>query len=314
MKKILLLLAAPFVFFTAQSETITQGEADNIVLECMNREIRQYTLYAKEDVQQKMTITSIAGEVLEVNYRFWVYYVNYIDNVGQYIIVKESNGNLLEINVKSDAKPDDLVEWRIVKEEKNKVCNVNNPLTDLPWLKAKTASLIQIQYGSIHQCVYGNGETGFFVAQGDIRTLYNCNGEILCAMGGVTGVTTCSPFNIDFEGMLLIWWVENGFVNGICEYDKPVEDLLWLKKIVEEFTAYSNSVAKRHFKIYQCTYVDEGSEKVGFIVSPICVDCGDDTAMLYRCTGRKLCSMGGILGVCDEYNITNKELIWEINN
>ena len=119
MKKILLLLAASFVFFTAQSDTISQEEADGIALERLSQEMRQYTLYAKEGVQQKMTITSIEGEVLEVNYKFWCYYVSYIDNAGRYIFVKESNGNLLEINVKSDAKPDDLEHWRIVELTKN---------------------------------------------------------------------------------------------------------------------------------------------------------------------------------------------------
>jgi len=115
MKKILLLLAAPFVFFTVQADLITQAEADGIVLELMSRGTQQHAIYAKDGVQQKMTITSIDGEVLEVNYKFWVYYVNYIDNAGKYIMVKESNGNLLEINVESDAKPDDLEEWRILK-------------------------------------------------------------------------------------------------------------------------------------------------------------------------------------------------------
>jgi len=115
MKKIFLLLAAPFVFFTAQADTVTQAEADGIVLELMSGETQQHAIYAKDGVQQKWTITSIDGEVLEVNYKFWIYYVSYIDNAGKYILVKESNGNLLEINVKGDAKPDDLDEWRILK-------------------------------------------------------------------------------------------------------------------------------------------------------------------------------------------------------
>ena len=115
MKKILLLLAVPFVFFTAQADTVTQAEADNIVLERMSQETRQHAIYAKDDVQEKVTITSIDGEVLEVNYKFWIYYVKYIDNAGKYIIVKESNGNLLEINVRGDAKPEDLGKWRIVE-------------------------------------------------------------------------------------------------------------------------------------------------------------------------------------------------------
>ena len=115
MKKILLLIAAPFVFFTAQADLITQPEADGIVLERLNQETRPYTLYAKEDVQQKMSITTVDGEVLDVNYKFWCYYVNYIDNTGQYIIVKESNGNVLMVNVMGDAMPEDLEKWKVVE-------------------------------------------------------------------------------------------------------------------------------------------------------------------------------------------------------
>ena len=114
MKKILLLLVAPFIFFTAQSETVTQEEADNIVLERLSQETRQYTIYAKDGVQQKMTVTTANGEIIEVNYKFWVYYISYINNAGQYIFVKQSNGNVLEVNVTSDATPKDLAEWRIV--------------------------------------------------------------------------------------------------------------------------------------------------------------------------------------------------------
>jgi len=114
MKNIFLLLAAPFIFFAAQAETVTQTEADNIVLERLSQETRQYTIYAKDGVQSKMTITSANGEVLEVNYKFWLYYIDYTGNVGKYIIVKESNGNVLEVNVTSDADLVDLEGWRIV--------------------------------------------------------------------------------------------------------------------------------------------------------------------------------------------------------
>ena len=113
MNRIILLLAALFVFFTAQSE-LTQKEADGIVLERLCQETRPYTIYANKDVQQKWTITSINEEVLEINYKFWIYYIDYFDNTGLYLLVKWANGNLLEINVKY-AKPDDLEEWRKIE-------------------------------------------------------------------------------------------------------------------------------------------------------------------------------------------------------
>jgi len=80
-------------------------------------------------------------------------------------------------------------------------CNVDNPLTDLPWLKEKVDEInLIIQNGnplsvSIYQCVYGNGKTGFLVDEGNIKSFYNCEGEILCIMGGFAG-ETCSELNI----------------------------------------------------------------------------------------------------------------------
>jgi len=200
-----------------------------------------------------------------------------------------------------------------------KVYNVDNPLTDLPWLKTKVEEIVlQIQNGnpvsvSIYQCTYGNGQTGFLEDCGNIKYFYNCEGEKLCLMGGFAGAT-CPELSIDFANEKLIWKAENGFINDSCEFDNPLADLQWLKKIAEDYTAYSNTVSKRHFQIYQCTYVEENSKKIGFIITPICEDCDYGTAMLYKCSGIKLCSMGGILGTCDEFNIADKRLIWEINN
>jgi hypothetical protein len=115
MKKIFLLIAAPFIFFTAFSAPVTQEEADGIVLERMNQETRSCTVYAKEGVQKEMIITSSAGELLEINYFCWVYYVRYTDtNQGRYLIVKESNWKLLEVDAKNGAEPGDLAVWRIV--------------------------------------------------------------------------------------------------------------------------------------------------------------------------------------------------------
>jgi len=114
MKNIFLLLAAPFIFFTVQSKTVTQTEADYIVWERLIQETQPHIVYAKDGVQSKMTITTANGEILEVNYKFWLYYINYFNNAGQYVFVKESNGKLLEVNVTSDATPEDLAAWRTV--------------------------------------------------------------------------------------------------------------------------------------------------------------------------------------------------------
>ena len=78
---------------------------------------------------------------------------------------------------------------------------VENPLTDLPWLKAKVDEItLIIKNGnplsvSIYQCVYGDSETGFLIDEGNIKPFYNCKGEVLCIMGGVAG-ETCPELNI----------------------------------------------------------------------------------------------------------------------
>jgi hypothetical protein len=112
MKKILLVLIAPFVIFTAMADTISQEEADGIVLEYLSKETRLYTLYIKEGVQKEMIITSASGELIEINYWCWVYYVRYTDT-GQdcYLIVKWANGRLLEVKAQGDTVPDDLEKW-----------------------------------------------------------------------------------------------------------------------------------------------------------------------------------------------------------
>ena len=96
------------------SAQITQEQADEIVLEHLSQESASYSLFAKEDMQENMIITTSAGEAIELDYACWVYYISYGDNTGGYLIVNENNGNLLEINPKSNAVPNDLAEWRVV--------------------------------------------------------------------------------------------------------------------------------------------------------------------------------------------------------
>jgi hypothetical protein len=96
--------------------------------------------------------------------------------------------------------------------QKDKACDFNNPLTDLPWLKTKINE-INLLYQenptlsvAIYQCAYGNGKTGFLVDEGNIKLFHNCNGDILCIMGGIAG-ETCSELNIVSEE--LIWEINN---------------------------------------------------------------------------------------------------------
>jgi hypothetical protein len=85
---------------------------------------------------------------------------------------------------------------------------IENPLEDLPWLKAEVDEIaLAIQNGtplsvSIYRCIYGNGETGFLIDGGNIKPFYNYSGDVLCIIGGDAG-ETCSELNI--TGKELIW-------------------------------------------------------------------------------------------------------------
>jgi len=115
MRKLYLFMVAHFVIVIALTAQVTQEQADAIVLERMSQETRPYELFAKEGLQPSGTLIKISEEeIIEINYESWIYYVRYADvNFSQssYLIVKESNLNLIEINAKNDNEPDDLQEW-----------------------------------------------------------------------------------------------------------------------------------------------------------------------------------------------------------
>jgi len=124
MKKIILLLVAFFVFLSTSLAQITQTVADSIVLERMQTETREHTVYAKKEVQTEgVSIATSMNEILELDYPSWVYYIHYADQAEEiattrrYLVVKESNGNVLEVKTKNDAIPNNSEAWRIIPEE-----------------------------------------------------------------------------------------------------------------------------------------------------------------------------------------------------
>ena len=124
MKKIFLFLAISFVFSFALTAQVTQAESDSIVLERMSLETRPHTIYAKETLQTEgISITTATGELLELNYPCWIYYIRYDDQIDEtavsipYFIVKESNGNLLRVNTTNDAISNDMEEWTVMPKE-----------------------------------------------------------------------------------------------------------------------------------------------------------------------------------------------------
>jgi hypothetical protein len=186
---------------------------------------------------------------------------------------------------------------------------IENPLEDLPWLKAKVDEItLAIQNGnpltvSIYQCVYGDNETGFLINPGNMNPFYNCNGEILCIMGGVVG-ETCSELNI--VSKRLIWEMGKNVFHNSCEVENPLEDLLWLKAKVDEITLAIQNGNPLSISIYQCVY---GDNETGFLMDE------GNIKPFYNCNGEILCIMGGDAGeTCSELNIVGIKLIWEMSN
>jgi hypothetical protein len=101
----------------------------------------------------------------------------------------------------SKLSPESNIDLKVNTVSANNGQEVENPLTDLSWLKVKVEEIaLIIQNGnplsvSIYQCIYGDSETGFLIDEGNIKPFYNCSGEILCIMGGNAG-ETCLELNI----------------------------------------------------------------------------------------------------------------------
>ena len=160
MKKICILIALPFMCFMALSAQITQEQADEIVLEHLSQVSVPYSLFAKEDVQKNMIITTSAGEILELDYSCWVYNVRSgYTAFGNYLIVNESNGNLLEIKPKSESVPDDLEKWRIVDIGCEKIYIAENEFISmcvLPYeVTSSSINMLRIANHTKMDLVYG---------------------------------------------------------------------------------------------------------------------------------------------------------------
>ena len=163
MKKLLSFIA-PFVLLSTLSAQITQQEADSIVQERLTQETKLYSLHAKETVQESITITTSTNEVIELEYPAWIYFVNYTEETnGKYLIVKESSGNLLEINTKKDNGPDDLSEWRLVTFEPEPEYPIDIPFTEYS-LAGTSCQWINLNYDETVLIINSNDELENYIS------------------------------------------------------------------------------------------------------------------------------------------------------
>ena len=157
-KKIFSLLTIPFIFLAALSAQITQEDADEIVREHMRHKTELFytVVYAKKGIQKNTTITSRAGEILELDYDCWLYFshtfregTSYVIEKTRYLTVNESTGNLFEINAKSDGRfplPNDFAdfaEWRPVAIEEHALANTHWKLAGI--VNAQTDILTELE-------------------------------------------------------------------------------------------------------------------------------------------------------------------------
>jgi hypothetical protein len=95
--------------------------------------------------------------------------------------------------------------------QKEKVCGVDNPLTDLLWLKEyiseieKDSVTVLCNHVMIYQCTYRHG-TGFMLNRlcPDVPySFLNCEGVVLCSGGGFTGEDNCAELKISKKNKLI---------------------------------------------------------------------------------------------------------------
>lgn len=89
-------------------------------------------------------------------------------------------------------------------------CQVENPLTDLGWLKDKLAEYDNSYslHIKVYTCKYQTNKDGFFFEEAEVRDgqqyLYDCKGNLLCTIGGILGRSD-DVYNVDYNSFQLIY-------------------------------------------------------------------------------------------------------------
>ena len=117
-KTILILMLVLLANTTSLFAQITREQANAIVWEHIQNEISApYLLYVNTNLpnEEGINITTNNEENVKVKYACWAYYLNEFPNINgpsqhRYFLVKEDNGNLLEIITTNDVVPN-LTYW-----------------------------------------------------------------------------------------------------------------------------------------------------------------------------------------------------------
>lgn len=94
----------------------------------------------------------------------------------------------------------------------NNTCNVEDPISNLVWLKEIKDNLEQSASATKKQIIqysYKN-ETVFLVdicynCADNLTTLYNCSGAVICEFGGIAGINTCPDFDKEATDKFILW-------------------------------------------------------------------------------------------------------------
>ena len=176
MKKLLFFIALPFMFLTLSAQ-ITQEQADAIVLQYIQNEVfPPYILYVNTHAPtaEGIVINTFKEETVKVKYPCWSYYLNENPSVSapcqhRYLLVKEDDGNLLEIITTNDLGPEELLEWEVLLHfgitdvKENSISIYPNPTTgkltiDNGELRIENVEIFDI-YGKCHLSLVTRHET-----------------------------------------------------------------------------------------------------------------------------------------------------------
>lgn len=88
---------------------------------------------------------------------------------------------------------------------------------------------------------------------------------------------------------------DNNEDKNLCYVKNPINELPWLKKIVDEqSTNYCNKIVIKNYRY---------NDKNGFLIN-YCIDCTEGLSIYYDCTGNVICEFGGIDGknTCPDFS------------